>query len=312
MNIPPEPQQGPPNVHSEVDALRREAAELRAQLAALGDFPPGHYHSPIPLVDELKAREAMIWPAQLPASLGGIDLNESHQRALMRKFSQYYHELPFRDEPVAGLRYSFDNVWFCYADAIALYCMIRHLRPERIVEVGSGYSSAVMLDTNDLHFDGRIACTFIEPNTDRLLSLLRGEDAQRHSVIDRPLQDVDLDVVEALAENDILFIDSSHVSKVGSDVNRIFFDMLPALRAGVVVHLHDIVYPFEYPKEWVFEGRSWNEAYLLRAFLQYNTAFIIEWFGSFMIHSHRNRFAEQLPLCLRNPGGSIWLRKVRS
>jgi hypothetical protein len=104
-------------------------------------------------------------------------------------------------------------------------------------------------------------------------------------------------------------VDSTHVAKVGSDVNHILFEVLPSLRSGVYVHFHDIYFPFEYPKEWVYQGRAWNEAYVLRAFLQHNDAYEIVLFGSFLSAFHRPWLAERMPLVARNPGSSLWLRK---
>jgi hypothetical protein len=119
-------------------------------------------------------------------------------------------------------------------------------------------------------------------------------------------------VFERLEENDILFLDSSHVSKTGSDVNYYLFEILPVLKPGVLVHVHDILYPFEYLKEWVLgEKRSWNETYALRAFLQYNSAFEIVYWNNFASHRLREELAHLMPLCLENEGGSIWLRRVR-
>ena len=123
-----------------------------------------------------------------------------------------------------------------------------------------------------MFFDNEIQCTFIEPHPKLLKSLLKQGDLERIEIVPRPLQDVDLELFESLRANDILFIDSTHVAKIGSDVNRIFFEILPALATGVYVHFHDIFYPFEYPREWIYEGRAWNEAYMLRAFLMYNAA----------------------------------------
>ena len=113
-----------------------------------------------------------------------------------------------------------------------------------------------------------------------------------------------------LASGDILFIDSTHVSKAGSDVNHIFFKILPSLAEGVNIHLHDIFYPFEYPKEWIYEGRAWNENYVLHAFLQYNSAFKITFFSNFLARFHHRTFHEKMPLCMKNTGGSIWLQRV--
>jgi hypothetical protein len=105
-------------------------------------------------------------------------------------------------------------------------------------------------------------------------------------------------------------MDSTNVSNVGSDVNRIFFEILPELSSGVYVHFHDIFSPFEYPKSWIYEGRFWTEIYLLRTFLQYNSAFRVVYMNTFMQTFHRSFFEQKMPLCLKNTGGSIWLRKV--
>ena len=129
-------------------------------------------------------------------------------------------------------------------------------------------------------------------------------------MIARSVQDVDLSTFAALGQRDILFVDSTHVAKIGSDVNHIMFTILPMLQAGVHIHFHDIFYGFEYPMEWIYNGRAWNEAYLLRAFLQYNPAFRIVFFNTFLEHFFEREFARHMPLCLKNPGGSLWLRKA--
>lgn len=126
--------------------------------------------------------------------------------------------------------------------------MIRAKKPRRINEIGSGYSSAVTLDTNELYFSNQIHCTFIEPYPERLLNLLSAEDIARNVLVTTRLQDVEIETFPELARGDFLFIDSTHVSKLGSDVNRIFFEIMPKLNEGVFIHFHDIFYPFEYPK----------------------------------------------------------------
>src|SRR5690606_33895195 len=101
---------------------------------------------------------------------------------------------------------------------------------------------------------------------------------------------------------DILFVDSSHVLKTGSDVNHLLFQILPILKKGVLVHFHDIFYPFEYPKEWILSGRSWNEIYALRAFLTYNSNFKILLFSHFIHKKHSLAFGK-MPLAYKNWGG---------
>jgi hypothetical protein len=187
--------------------------------------------------------------------------------------------------------------------------MIRYAQPKKIIEVGSGYSSCATLDVNELFFDRSIECTFIDPYPEQLFSLIKEDDRKKITVIQKRLQDVGVDIFTSLSANDILFVDSSHVSKINSDVNYIFFELLPLLQSGVYIHFHDIFYPFEYPKDVVRRGFAWNEDYILHAFLQYNTSFKILFFNTFLEHFFKQQFAESMPLCLKNPGGSIWLRK---
>jgi hypothetical protein len=153
-----------------------------------------------------------------------------------------------------------------------------------------------------------INTTFIEPYPDLLMSLLKDKDHARIRVISKRLQDVSLNEFAKLQKNDMLFIDSTHVAKLGSDVNYIFFDILPSLNPGVYVHIHDIMFPFEYPKQWIDEKRAWNEAYMLRTFLEYNSRFEIIFMNSFLQRFHKGFFQKRMPLCLKNPGGSIWIK----
>ena len=106
-----------------------------------------------------------------------------------------------------------------------------------------------------------------------------------------------------------MFVDSGHVSKVGSDLNHVVFNVLPRLASGVLVHFHDVYYPFEYPREVLYSGIAWNEAYLLRAFLQYNERFEILLFTTYLETAHAAMVFDAMPLCRRNPGGSLWLRR---
>jgi hypothetical protein len=152
--------------------------------------------------------------------------------------------------------------------------------------------------------------TFIEPEPHVLMSVLPEADKERIEILRVKLQDVDLARFRELEPGDILFFDTSHVTKTDSEVNHFFFNILPLIKSGVYVHIHDIFYPFEYPKEWVYEGRAWNEAYLLRAFLQYNDAFKIVIFNTYLEHFYRERFQKEMPLCIKTQGGCIWLRKV--
>lgn len=280
---------------------------------------PGHFYSPIPDLDEVRAREGSIF--SVPRELPGIDLQEQNQLALLESFKGYYAQMPFAEDERGDNLYQLNNPFFFYSDGIFLYCMMRHLSPRRIIEVGSGWSSALMLDVNRMFFDRRIRLEFIEPHPERLLGLLEtsgvrlpeaGASTDGATALHaRPVQDVPLETFTGLRENDILFVDSSHVSKVGSDVNRIVFEILPSLNPGVFVHFHDIFAGFEYPKHWIYGGTNLNEGYLLRAFLQFNRHFEIVVFNSFLERFHPDAIAAALPLAMkRGWGGSLWLRKI--
>jgi len=287
-----------------------ERDQAREELRKYGGFvPPGHFHSPIPSLDEVRIREDVIFN-KIPRKIPGIDLNEEEQMNLFARFKKYYDELPFKADKTDSLRYFYENPAYGYSDAIFLYSMIRHTQPRRIIEVGSGYSSCVILDTNELFFNNNISCIFIEPYPQLLESLLRENDKDKIEIIPRKLQDVEVSKFSSLSSGDILFVDSTHVSKVDSDVNYIFFEILPSLGSEVYIHFHDIFYPFEYPKEWIYEERAWNENYILRAFLQYNSAFKILFYNSFLNHFYEQQFISEMPLCDKNRGGSIWLKKI--
>lgn len=269
---------------------------------------PGSYYSPVPDCEEVKARADELFDGN--TDLGSdIRLRADEQKKLLDELATYYGEFDWSEKPGIGRRFYVPNIFFEIGDAIVLYAMLRRFRPKQVIEVGSGFSSALMLDTNDLFLGGGVRFTFIEPNAERLCSLLRTEDLDRVQLIEKPVQQVAAQVFSSLEVDDVLFIDSSHVAKVGSDVNYLFFKILPLLQSGVLIHIHDIMWPFEYPLEWIIEGRSWNEAYILRAFLQYNEAFDILLFNSYLGHTQRKMLTARMPRFLQNTGGSLWLRK---
>lgn len=270
-------------------------------------FKPGHFYSPIVSLKEIKKQESEIWLTNSPKTLPELNLNIDKQIQLLTKFEEYYKELPFEISKGKN-RYYFENIFYSYTDAIFLYSIIRHFMPKNIIEAGSGFSSALMLDTIQ-HFNLNVNLSFIEPYPKRLKSLITRKDEKNVKIFREKVQEVDLSYFETLNENDVLFIDSTHISKTGSDVNYILFNILPRLKTGVLVHFHDIFYPFEYPKNWVYQGRSWNEAYILKAFLMNNNHYEIILFADYLHKHHKNKF-ENMPLCYKNTGGNIWLKKL--
>ncbi len=286
-----------------VRGLSKEVSTLRMNTR----FAPGHFYSTIVSVEELRSRQDELW-APPPPGLPGIDLNADAQVALMGRLEAYYNELPFAEEPQPLTRYHYANNYFAHTDAILLYGMIRHFKPARIIEVGSGFSSCVMLDTDERFCGNSMSLTCIEPHPARLRQLLRPQDMERLRLLEMPVQRVALSTFEELDKGDILFIDSSHVVKTGSDVNHLLFEVLPRLRSGVLIHFHDIFHPFEYPKDWVLGGFNWNEDYFIRAFLMHNQAYRIMLFANYLHKVHPSVF-DNMPLCRRNRGGSLWLEK---
>jgi hypothetical protein len=276
-------------------------------------FPFGHFYSPFPALADIQKHDFTSMPMEIPE----VDLNTQGQLDLLNNFDSFYKELPFKDEKVEGLRYFFkdERNWYRYSDAIFLYCMLRYLKPQKYIEVGSGSSSCITLDTNKLFFENKIECIFIEPYPDRLKSLINEGSDSKIKIYESNLQDIPLSVFMELKENDILFIDSTHVSKFNSDVNYIIHKILPILSSGVYIHFHDIFYPFEYPKEWLTEkGWIWNEQYILRAFLEYNTSFKIVLFNTYLESVFSKELKDRFPLVLKKiegqQDGSIWIKKL--
>ena len=284
----------------------------------LTHYPPGHYHSPIPDLNAvLSAREVIF--DQSVKDIPAVDLNERRQAELLESFSKYYEGcLLFPESPKEGMRYYFENNFFSYGDAIILYAFLRHFRPGRVIEVGSGFTSALMLDVKEHYFSENMNFIFIEPHPDRLNMLFSEEDKKSCQIVDRPVQEVEIDFFSRLEAGDLLFIDSSHVGKVCSDVGYIINTILPALNRGVFVHFHDIPWPFEYPEAWFRQGRVWNEAYMIRSFLQYNETFEIMYFNSLMERKYPDLLKEKMPMVLKAPfsqttlgNSSLWLEKRR-
>lgn len=270
--------------------------------------PPGHFYSPVPSREDIDAYRAATSRPR-PDALEAIDLRLDAQSELLDTFLAFYADQPFPLERSDETRYWFENHSFSYGDALALHCMLRAVRPRRVVEVGSGWSSCVLLDTCERFLDWQPEVTLIEPYPHQLHLLVRPGDLDRVRLVSEPVQQVPLSEFAVLERDDVLFIDSTHVARVGSDVNREIFEILPALQPGVYVHFHDVFYPFDYPLDWVEEGRGWNEAYVLRAFLEYNDVFEIVLWNDLIAQRFADRLARDFPLWTRNTGGSFWLRK---
>lgn len=290
--------------------LRRMLALWRHPNRRFLTFPPGHFASPLPDHNAIERD----YSRSVSGDVNGIDFDVGEQLELLATIAPQAKSIAFPEQPADGFRYHFENDFLTYGDALVLAGMMRHLRPRRIVEIGSGFSSALMLDTRD-RAGLATRLTFVEPHPARLNTLLRQEDRASFTVIEKPVQELPLDFFRELEANDILFIDSSHVAKIGSDVNRLFFDVLPILRPGVRVQVHDIFWPFEYPKAWYDRGWAWNETYVVRALLLGGRRYRVELFASQLEALRVDAIRRVLPEALRRAAAtpetgmsSLWLR----
>ena len=272
---------------------------------------PKHFYEPIP--DTTKLKES-LWQTQ--SELVGIDINEEAQLRLLSQFvSEYkteYESLP-RERTAIPYQYYVNNLRYSSVDGEVLYCMIRHFKPRIIFEAGSGYSTYLsaqtILQNNTIggSEDELIVCDPYPNNT------LKAGIPGLSKLLPRSIQEIPLSEFDRLRENDILFIDSSHVLRIGSDVQREYLEILPRLNRGVIIHIHDIFFPAEYPRYWVMNYyRFWNEQYLLQAFLTFNRSFEVLWAGSYMHLKH----PDQLELAFSsynrklNWPSSFWIRRI--
>ena len=273
-----------------------------------------HFYSPVP---DTRTLSSTVWPG--PDHLVGVDLAVDDQlerlASFERRFAGEYRAFP-TEPPPGGPGIHLANTTFGPGDAEALYCMVRDLRPARVVEIGSGMSTLIIdraLAVNQ--HDGALpaAYTVIDPFPSvaaRSATTVTDLRAQR-------VQDVEMSVFEALGTGDVLFIDSTHVVATGSDVVFEYLRVLPRLRPGVVVHAHDIFLPGEYPRSWVVERHIfWNEQYLLAAFLTLNPSFAVLWAGRYLHQHHRETLTAAIPsvgsLGADDDGGpcSFWMTRT--
>jgi Methyltransferase domain len=276
-------------------------------------FPAGHFYSPIVDPAEAESRSPALWPSTPPPVLG-IDFNEAnHRHVLEYEYPRFIRDYDYPEQkPSAKDDCDFftQNSQFSWLDSRTAFVLLRAWRPARIIEVGSGFSSLLMADINRRFWSRQCDITCIEPYPRPFL--LTGVPGIRE-IVQEKVQDVPLALFEKLGIGDVLFIDSSHVSKTGSDVNYLYFEVLPRLKPGVRIHVHDIFLPNEYLKDWVLdENRSWNEQYVLRALLMYSNAFRVL-FGcsyAFAVMPDLVKAALAHPKGHAFAGGSIWFERL--
>lgn len=265
-----------------------------------------HYYEP--LFNPAHLRK----PLSEDRELRGIDWNVTEQLDLLKKFHFNDELIRFPLDRQADHEFFYRNGFFESGDAEYLYNMVRLFKPKRIFEIGSGQStllaaSAVAANRGeDPDYQCQHVC--IEPYEVGWLEQL-GVDVLR-----KPVESIDTSFFSQLDDNDILFIDSSHMIRPQGDVLFEYFEILPILKSGVLIHIHDIFTPKDYLDEWIQSGCFWNEQYLLEAFLSYNSEFKIIGALNFLKHHYPDELTERCPILekqldSREPG-SFWLRRA--
>jgi hypothetical protein len=270
---------------------------------------PGHFYSPIVDANLLAGLGDVYWQKQLISTSSAIDfypVGQAYILKLMKDFGCDYKYAAIQSTGDSHEYYT-NNGQFGWLDAFALFCLLRIIRPSRIVEIGSGFSTLLMADVSKRFLAEIPEILCIEPYPKAFLL-----DLGEVTLIEKLIQETSLKPFEDLGAGDILFVDSSHVCKTASDLHYILFEILPILKSGVIVHFHDVFLPAEYPKQWVIEeNRSWNEQYFIRLMLTFSKSFRVMFSSSFASANLSELVTEAAgPEIAAYGGGSLYLLKV--
>jgi hypothetical protein len=266
-----------------------------------------HYYDPLPKFSDIKPEQ--VYKRRESAC---IDWHWDAQLALLKNLSQYCVEI----EKIASstpVEFDFFNNVYSELDAAIYYAMLRHIKPVKVIEVGSGYSTQIaslaLRMNRQAGKAGKITC--IEPFP---VPILTDANLDIELVTER-IEVIELEFFKQLKPGDVLFIDSTHTVKFGSDVCREILEILPAISSNVWVHFHDIFYPYDYPADWLIkERRAWNEQYMLEAFLAYNSGFEVVLVNNWLAIDYPQEVAKIWPGASKwqtpyHQCGGLWLRK---
>lgn len=269
-----------------------------------------HYYQPIPRYETLP--DSIFTELQ---ALPGIQLDRNRFSVTLRRLSEKASETQWPDKAGAPGQYHISNDNFGFSSAALLHTMIRTHNTRKLVEIGGGFSSLISLHALRLNHGDDFRFDCVEPYPRPWLEeTLRAQPGAR--LLKQPVEQLAPNMLADLAENDILFIDSSHCVRLASDVNFLFLQVIPRLKPGVIVHIHDIYIPYEYPRVH-FHGRQklfWNEQYLLQALLTDNPRLEVILPGFFVQKDMENEFAAAFPAydpAKHRRTSSFWMR-VRS
>lgn len=266
-----------------------------------------HFYEPIPDTRTLKNS---LWNKHF--KLIGIKLNAKSQFELLSKFSRLYKN-GYSQIPLNKTRspkdYFINNGGFESVDGETFYCMLRHFKPSKLFEIGSGNSTllATLALRENLKLGHKTKHTIFDPWPSKFIK-------SNFKIIQKKVEEIPLKQFAQLEENDILFIDSSHVIRIGGDVIFEILEVLPRLKKGVIVHFHDIFMPSNYPKVQVLKAYVfYSEQYLLQAFLTNNENYEVLFAASFLHLYHPKKLAAAFPSYNKNTTwpGSFWIRKIK-
>jgi len=268
---------------------------------------PVHFYSPIPDIEDLKRRN--VWEQK--SILGGIRFEtKDHLKLLERLGKKYGKECKWpKNETGNPADYIIGNPTFLFGCAASLYTMVREYKPQRIIEIGSGNSSKIIsqaIAKNISEGGQQTEYIIVDPFSSSPVS---DKKIKFNKLIKKRVETLDLNFFDQLESGDFLFIDSSHMVKIGSDVNFLYLEVLPRIKSGVFVHCHDIDLSYEYPKCYTTDNKFrqfWTERYLLQAFLAFNNKFEILLPMTYLMKNYQGKFKRLFPAYDPNfPGGRL-------
>jgi len=270
-----------------------------------------HFYNPVPDTTKLDKKffdHHYNWE--------GIDVNDAEQVSLLetfiRQYKSEYSQFPV-EKPSVEYQYYWSNLGFQCLDAVSLYGMIRHFKPKQIIEIGGGNTTMISAHATLKNAAEGHPCNFtsIEPYP---LEILKKGFPGLNKLIVSEAQLLPIETFLSLKENDILFIDTSHIVKLGGELIYYFMELIPRIGKGVIIHFHDIFLPEEYPKEWVMKRHLFfTEQYFLRAFLSYNDSFKITFAGRYLQLAHpelANKAYDFYPKEITK-AGSFWIQRIK-
>lgn len=262
-----------------------------------------HYYQPM-----INPKKHLTKSLRDERELHGVDFNIDEQLKVLSKFNYNSELLNFPLNKIKDKEFFYDNGSYESGDAEYLYNMVRHFKPHRIIEIGSGNSTLMVRNAiaknkiDDSNYNCHHIC--IEPYEQPWLDKIDVE------LIIEKVECIDKSLFQKLESNDILFIDSSHIIRPQGDVLFEYQELLPSLKSGVFIHIHDVFTPRDYLDEWVYNHRLWNEQYLLESFLTYNSEFRIIGALNYLAHNYLNEFSEKCPVFAKQQGrepGAFWM-----